>query len=126
MDGLRGQYGMAIRYSKNGTSYSLEPEWVTPKYPSPTHDNGLLIFIRGEHCGKYARRIHHRHGASGALMILAIVQPVEGATDNITGEQVTISPDHLCTVTETKEKKILNKDLMKSLREAYRKNNSRH
>lgn len=126
MDGLRGQHGMAIRHLKNGTFYFLEPEWVTPKYPSPTHDNGLLIFIRGEHCGKYARRIHHRHGASGTLLILAIVQPVEGAADNLTGEQVSMIPDYLCTVTETKEKKNLNKNLMKTLRETYRKNNPRY
>ncbi|KAF8962226.1 hypothetical protein BDZ97DRAFT_1759458 [Flammula alnicola] len=50
---------VSIRYLKYNTSHLLQLEWVTPKHPSPTHDNGLLIVIKGEHCGKYVRCIYH-------------------------------------------------------------------
>lgn len=40
-------------------SKHLEAEWVTAKHPNPTRDNGLLIVIKGHHCGKHVRRIHH-------------------------------------------------------------------
>ena len=75
-----------LEHMKYGTSYRLQPEWLTPKHPSPTHDNGLLIVIKGEHCSKYARRIHHRHNNASCTIILAVTQRVEKAADMITDE----------------------------------------
>ncbi|KAF8973571.1 hypothetical protein BDZ97DRAFT_1751601 [Flammula alnicola] len=98
---------ISIRYIKYNTSNLLQPEWVTPKHPSPTHDNGLLIVIKGEHCGKYVRRIYHRHGTEATTMILAVVCRVEGSAD-------------VLTVSESKKEKDMNKDLMKPLRDHYR------
>lgn len=46
--------------------HPLEPEWVMPKIPSYFNDQGLLMVIQGEHCGKHVR--------CGAVMILAVVQ----------------------------------------------------
>ena len=46
---------------------ALLPEWLTLKYPNPTRDNGLLVIIKGIHCGKYVRRIHHRKTDSPSL-----------------------------------------------------------
>ena len=33
------QERVLLSHLKYGTSYPLKPEWVTPKHPSPTHDN---------------------------------------------------------------------------------------
>ena len=33
------QEHILLEHTKYGTSYRLQPEWVTPKHPSPTHDN---------------------------------------------------------------------------------------
>jgi len=44
---------LSIRHNKYKTSESLSPEWVSLKHPNPTHDNGLLVVIQGEHCGKH-------------------------------------------------------------------------
>ena len=38
-----------------GTSKGLVPAWVLPKIPNPTHDNGLIMAVKGDHCGKYDR-----------------------------------------------------------------------
>ena len=108
-------------YVNYGTSYPLNREWVTPKHPNPTQDNGLLIVIKGDHCSKYVRRIHHRHNDMGTTIILAVTEKVEGSSDILTDERLELAPEFLCTVPESKEEKILNKDLMKSVRSAYRK-----
>ena len=107
------------------TSKGLIPAWVSSKSPNPTRDNGLLIVIKGEHCGKYVRRIHHRYhednGDKKALIILAVVEKVEGAADTLTGEQLELGPDSLCLAFETSEDKKLNANLMDILRENARK-----
>ena len=111
---------VVLSHTKYHTSYPLQPSWVTPKYPSSTHDNGLLIVIKGDHCSKYVRRIHHRHGNAGSTIILAVTQKIEGSADIVTNERLELAPEYLCTVPETKAEKDLNKDLMKSLRNAHR------
>ena len=111
-----------LEYIKYGTPYFLQPQWVTPKHPSPTHDNGLLVVIKGDHCRKYVRRIHHRHSDTGTTMIVAVVNRNEGSVDTLTDEHLELHPDFLCTVKETKDEKNLNKNLMTSLRTTYRKN----
>jgi len=83
------------------------------------------MVVKGEHCGKYVRRIHHRYhednGNKQALMILAVVEKVDGAADTLTGEQFDLGPDSLCIAVETKEDAKLNTNLMNSLREQARR-----
>jgi hypothetical protein len=112
---------VSIRHHVYNTSKGLAPAWVSSKSPNPTRDNGLLIVVEGDHCGKYVRRIHHRYhednGNRQALILLAVVRKVEGAADTLTGEQLELGPDLLCLACETGEDKKLNANLMNSLRE---------
>jgi hypothetical protein len=55
---LDGQ--LSIWFSHYKTSGFLPPEQVSPKHPNPARDNGPLVVIEGDHCGKHVRRIHHR------------------------------------------------------------------
>ena len=116
---------VSIRHYVYNTSKGLFPAWVSTKSPNPTRDNGLLVVVKGEHCGKYVRRIHHRYhednGNREALMILAVVEKVEGAADTLTGEQFELGPDSLCQAFKMNEAKKLNANLMASLRENARK-----
>jgi hypothetical protein len=101
----------------------LVPAWVSSRHPNPTRDNGLLMVVEGEHCGKYVRRIHHRYyeekgNKLGLIMImLAVVKKVDGAPDILTGERLELGPDSICLAFETKEEKKLNANLMNSLHE---------
>jgi hypothetical protein len=83
------------------------------------------MVVRGNHCGKYVRRIHHRYheenGNKQALVLLAVVKKEDGAADTLTGEQVELGPDSLCIAIETNEERKLNANLMISLRENARK-----
>ena len=93
----------------------LLPEWVTPKYPNPTRDNGLLVIIKGEHCGKYVRQIHHQYQDGEAIVLLAVVIQVDGHMDSLSGEQLELDASHLCVCHESKEDKVLNASLMNAL-----------
>jgi hypothetical protein len=116
---------VGIQHYVYNTSKGLSPVWVSTKSPNPTRDNGLLMVVKGEHCGKYVRRIHHRYhednGNKRALIILAVVEKVDGAVDILTGEQFELGPDSLCLAFETNENRKLNANLMTSLRENARK-----
>jgi hypothetical protein len=83
------------------------------------------MVVKGQHCGKYVRRIHHRYhednGNKQPLVNLAVVKKVDGAADTLTGEELELSPDSLCLAFETNEDKKLNVNLMNSLRENARK-----
>jgi hypothetical protein len=83
------------------------------------------MVVKGDHCGKYARRIHHRYhednGNKQAIIILAVIEKVDGAADTLTGEQLELGPDSLCLAFETSEAKKFNMDLMKTLRDIARK-----
>jgi hypothetical protein len=50
---LDGQ--LLIRFSHYKTSGFLPLEQVSPKHPNPAHDNGPLVVIEGDHCGKHVR-----------------------------------------------------------------------
>lgn len=95
----------------------LQADWIIPKHPNLTHDNGLLVVIEGEHLGKYARRIHHRN----SLLMLAVVTKIHGGNtpDTLTGETIYVPPESVCIVWETKKEKGANKELMKQLRDNY-------
>ena len=116
---------VSIRHYVYNTSKGLSPAWVSIKSPNPTRDNGLLVVVKGEHCGKYVRRIHHRYhednGNKQAFIILAVVEKVDGVADTLTGEQFELGPDSLCLAFETNEDKKLNANLMSSLRGNARK-----
>ena len=98
---------------------------MSSRSPNPTCDNGLLVVVKGEHCGKYVRRIHHRYhednGKKQVLIILAVIKRVVGAADTLTGEQLELDPDSLCLAVETNEDKKLNANLMNLLRKNARK-----
>lgn len=105
-------------------SQALPPEWVTPKNPNPTRDNGLLVVIKGEHCGKFAQRIRHHYNdedKTQVVVIVAVVKKVGGVVDTLTGEQLELGIDSLCLAVETIEDKKLNVSLMNTLRESARK-----
>jgi len=112
---------VSIRHNVYNGSKGLAPAWVSPKSPNPTRDNGILMVVKGDHCGKYVRRIHHRYheenGNKQALILLAVVNKVDGAADTLTGEQLELSPDSLCIAVETEEDKKWNANLMNPLRE---------
>jgi hypothetical protein len=112
---------MLLRYPNRGTDYPLQPEWVSPLHPSPTHDNGLVVVIRGEHHGKYLRRLHHDGYKNLALMIAAVVERRKDTTDDFTGEVVKIDCESLCVVKETAEEVKRMKTIMLQKRTAYRK-----
>jgi hypothetical protein len=112
---------LSIRYQFYKSSETLPPEWVTPKYPNATRDNGLLVVIKGDHCGKFVRRIHHRYEGDKAIVILAVVNRVAGQVDTLSGEKLELDVSHLCVCEESKGNKELNRTVMNSLREEARK-----
>jgi len=89
--------------------------------PNLTRDEGLLVVIKGEHCGKFVRRVHFRYSDNIPIADLAVVNHSEGAKDNLTGERLELTADHLGSVFECPSDKALNKDLMTALRTKHRK-----
>jgi len=115
---------LSIRRWKYKTSESLSPEWVTPKYPNPKRENGLLIVIKGEHFGKYTRRIYHRFvgDPEEAIAILAVVNRVPGRVpDTLSGDQLEMDASHLCVCEESIEDRKQNDLVMETLRTEARK-----
>ena len=115
---------LCICCQKYKTLECLPLEWVTPKYPNAKRENGLLVVIKGEHFGKYARRIYHRFVVGDqkeAITILAVVNRVEGQVDTLTGDQLEMDASHLCVCDESIEDRKRNDLLMESLREEARK-----
>ena len=112
---------LSIQRQVYNSFHDLFPDWVTPKHPNPTRDNGLLVVIKGDHCGKYVRRIHHRYQGNEAIVMLAVVNRVPGHVDLLPGEQLELDASHLCVCEESKEDKWLNRSLMNPLREEARK-----
>jgi len=104
------------------TSTELNEEWVTPKHPNPTRDNSLLIVIKGDHCGKHVRQIHHRYEGqdASAIVILAVVDRVAGHMDKLTGERLELEISYLCVCKESKADKAQNSSLMFALQEEAR------
>ena len=90
-------------------------DWVTPKHPNPTRHNGLLVVIKGDHCGKFVRRIHHRYKGKEAIVILAVVNRVVSQVDNLAGERLELGASHLCVCEESKQDKGINRSLMDPL-----------
>jgi hypothetical protein len=100
----------------------MNEEWVTPKHPNPMRNNGLLIVIKGDHCGKHIQWIHHRYEGkdSSAIVILAVVDRVAGHMDKLTGERLELDASYLGVCKELKPDKKRNSSLMNALREEAR------
>ena len=113
---------LSLRHSYYNKWLSLAPESVTPKQPHPTRDNGLLVVIEGEHCGKYVRRIHHRYENGQAISSFAVVaKNADGsAADRLTEERVEVAVDFLCLGDETASERKMGDSLMNSLRDLAR------
>lgn len=114
---------LGIFYTAYRKMVALDAKFVKPKHPNPTRDNGLLVIIKGDHCGKQVRRIHHRYQDKEgiATVILAVVDRVAGQIDRLTGEELNLDASYLCVCEESKEHKRLNSSLMDGLREEARK-----
>jgi hypothetical protein len=112
---------LSIRFSHYKTSGFLPPEQVSPKHPNPTRDNGPLVVIEGEHCGKNVRRIHHRYEDGRPIVIVAVIHRMEGGQESLLEEHLELSPDELCVGHETKGEKQRNDELVSGLREEARK-----
>jgi hypothetical protein len=112
---------LAIQHALKNRSKILWSAWVTPTQPNPRRDNGLLVVIKGDHCGKLVRRIHHRYDDGKELVILAVVSKVDGIKEILTGEEFELPVDILCLGSETAEGKKHNSTLMNSLRAKARK-----
>jgi hypothetical protein len=106
---------LGICHQKYNTWEFLSPEWVTPKHPNPKRENGLLVVIKGEHFGKYTRRIYHRFVGEEAIAILAVVNRVVGQLDTLTGDQLEMDACHLCVCKESIEDRKRNDLLMQPL-----------
>jgi len=111
---------LSIVHTHYKTSTALTPEWVTPRHPSATHDNGLLVVIKGEDCGKYVRRIYHRFDGEKPIMLLAVVNRLAGQADTLTEGRLELDVSYLCLCND-KDHKEENSQLMKGLRQAARK-----
>ena len=112
---------LGICRPKYKTLEYLSPEWVTPKYPNAKRENGLLVVIKGEHFGKYARRIYHRFVGEEPIAILAIVNRVAGQMGTLTGEQLEMDASHLCVCEESIEERKQNDPMMQPLWDEARK-----
>jgi hypothetical protein len=93
---------------------------VTPKCPNPKCENGLLVVIKGEHFGKFVRRIYYRFIGDEIITTLAVVNRVVGQVDALTGDQLEMDASHLCVCKESIEDRKLNDRLMQPLREKAR------
>ncbi len=113
-----GQLG--IRHDHYKSSIFLQPDWVAAKHPCPKRDKGLLIVIKGEHCGKYVRRIRHRNENEQAIMILAVIRRENGVADVLSDERLELCPEFLGVVSETREEKKLGNALLASLRQSHK------
>jgi hypothetical protein len=111
---------LCISCTHYNTSRFLQPDSVVPKHPNVTRDNGLLVVIKGAHCGKLVRRIYHQYIDGQDFIYLAVVKKVDGTANIILSERLLLSRDSLCVGVESKEEKKLNNTLMNALREDAR------
>lgn len=112
---------LMLRTNNQRTVVALEPSWVTLIHPKARGDNNLLVFVTGEHLGKFSRRIHHRDGSSGPISIfVAIIERHVNMGDSLSGKEVEAPMDHFAIVSETQVEKANKNQLMDSLRKKWR------
>jgi hypothetical protein len=109
---------MTIWQSWCNQSFGLLPQWVTPRHPNPTRDNGLLVVIRGDLCSKYVHCIHHHYvngNRNHPVMQLAVLDHGDDGIEAIMVDWIKLPPGDLCQAFETEEEKKLNGKLMTTL-----------
>ncbi|KAF8232396.1 hypothetical protein L208DRAFT_1272690, partial [Tricholoma matsutake] len=112
---------LSIQFSHYKTSGFLPPEQVSPKHPHPMRNNGPLVVIDSEHCGKNVCRIHHRYKDGRPIVMVAVIHRMEDGQGSLLEERLEFSPDELCVGHETKEEKQWNDGLMSGLCKEVRK-----
>uniref|UniRef100_A0A8H7XNP3 Chromatin elongation factor SPT5 n=1 Tax=Psilocybe cubensis TaxID=181762 RepID=A0A8H7XNP3_PSICU len=112
---------LVLRCKKYSSWTMVDPAWVTPKYANRIHDNGPLVVIKGEHCGKFVRRIHHEGTSDNPTVLVAVVTRSKDRVDVLTGERFILSTDFLCSVPESKKDRDLNSNVMTQLKDQYKK-----
>ena len=112
---------LSIQFSHYKMLGFLPLEQVSPKHPNLMCNNGPLVVIGGDHCGKCVCQIHHRYEDGQPIVVVAVMHQMEDGKDSLSGEHLEFSPDDLYVGHETKEKKKWNDGLMSGLREEARK-----
>jgi hypothetical protein len=83
---------VSIRHHVYNASKRLGPCMGVAKKSQSDSRQRYSHGIKGDHCGKYVRRIHHRYhednGNKQALILLAVVEKGDGVADTLTGEQL--------------------------------------
>ena len=64
----------------------LPPEQISPKHPNPMHNNGLLVVIEGDHCGKHVHQIHHQYEDGQSIVIVTVINWLEDGQVSLLGE----------------------------------------
>ena len=97
----------------------LLPDWVSIKHPNPMRDDSLLLVVKGEHCGKYVQRIHHKYknGESQAIPILRVVNCMENMPEVLTEENLELDVNDLCLAVESAQERKAGNRMIKSIRE---------
>jgi hypothetical protein len=109
-----------ILHRSYGTITILDPEWVALALVNVTRHDGLLVVIKGEHLGKFGRRIHYGHFSEGRKALVAFVNRVSGVQDTLTGEEQHLLADCLASVHEEKAEKDNNELVVEARRKAAR------
>jgi hypothetical protein len=117
------ELGCRIVHSVNKTVLKLDPESVTITHPNAKRADGLLVVIKGDHCGEHGRRITHKNLSDGStLLVVTMVKRSNDAPETLMDPEVDLElpEDHWAQVDETKESKQVGSALVKRRREGLR------
>lgn len=109
-----------IVHSVNKALKDLTGSSVILDVPNPTRHEGLLVVIKGEHTGTFVRRVTHEGKGDNCLAICRVVTRREGSADQVTATTLKMWAGNLASVVESKEKRTLNRDILKAERDAVR------
>jgi hypothetical protein len=109
-----------IHHQNHGTVTILDPDWVSLPTVNVTRYDGLLVVIKGEHLGKFGRRIHFGHFGQEKRALVAFVNRVSGVQDTLTGEEQHLPGDVLAMVSEEKTDKDRNNVVVQARRKDAR------
>lgn len=113
----KGENGPIVRYTHYKQTKTLPVEWVSIKHPNLTRDDSLILIVKGDHCGKFVRRIHHKYenGQSQAIPILRVVNCQANTPEVLTDEDIELDMSFLCLAAESTKERKAGDGLMKSL-----------
>jgi hypothetical protein len=109
-----------ILHRSYGTITILDSDWVALAPVNVTRYDGLLVVVKGEHLGKFGRRIHYGHFSEGKRALVAFVNRVSGVQDTLTGEEQHLPADCLAIVHEAKAERDNNGLVVEERRKAAR------